>query len=51
MNHSRNARLVAALLAVAIALPLYARFEPKPGRPNFFSLDQEVQVGKRKAPR
>ncbi|MCU1311294.1 MAG: hypothetical protein JWO20_2419 [Candidatus Angelobacter sp.] len=45
MNHSRNARLVAALLAVAIALPLYARFEPKPGRPNFFSLDQEVQVG------
>jgi Zn-dependent protease with chaperone function len=49
MNHSRTSRLFAALLALAIALPLYARFDPKPGKPNFFSLDQEVQVGQQEA--
>jgi Zn-dependent protease with chaperone function len=49
MNHSRNAKITAALLAVAIALPLYARFNPKPASPNFFSLDQEVQAGQEEA--
>src|SRR5882757_3483449 len=38
-------KFAAIFLAIAIALPVYARFEPKPGKPNFFSLDQEVQLG------
>src|SRR3954471_25028726 len=49
MSHSRNSKLIAALIAIAIAVPLYARFNPKPASPNFFSLDQEVQAGQEEA--
>src|SRR4051812_25821608 len=52
MNNSRRPwmiRFVAALLTVAITIPSYARFNPKPASPNFFSTDQEVQMGQQEA--
>lgn len=42
-------RVTAAILAFAISVPLYARFNPKPASPNFFSVDQEVQAGQQEA--
>jgi Zn-dependent protease with chaperone function len=52
MTHQRTRLLkfAAVIVAVGIAAPtLYARFNPKPASPNFFSLDQEVQMGQQEA--
>ncbi len=40
-------RLTAVLTMVLVASQSgFARYQPKPGRPNFFSVEQEVQVGR-----
>lgn len=45
--HRNVSRCLAVSLAIMPAVPqaAFARYEPKPGRPNFFSLEQEVQLG------
>jgi hypothetical protein len=52
MNHqSLMSRSLAAILAITLFAPqtLFARYQPSPGRPNFFSLDQEVQIGQQES--
>src|SRR6266404_5433978 len=44
------AQVLAAALIFSLVIPdAFARYQPKPGRPNFFSLDQEVQLGQQEA--
>lgn len=43
-------KVLAVILAVMMTQPeLFARFNPKPASPNFYSLDQEVQAGQQAA--
>ncbi len=51
MRRRFHSRWLAVLLMAILIVPeaAFARYEPKPGRPNFFSLDQEVQLGQQEA--
>lgn len=49
-RRSMLVKVVAVVLAVNLAVPvLFARFNPKPASPNFYSLEQEVQAGQQAA--
>ncbi len=53
-THSRVKTAFLKAIAVMMALSLFApesfaRFDPKPASPNFYSLDQEVQAGQQAA--
>jgi Zn-dependent protease with chaperone function len=46
----RAVQLFAVAIIFSLIIPdAFARYQPKPGRPNFFSLDQEVQMGQQEA--
>lgn len=50
VSRSTFAKVIAVVLALNLAVPgLFARFNPKPASPNFFSLEQEVQAGQQGA--
>src|SRR4051812_37908621 len=45
-----SAKVLAVVLAISLFTPqLFARFNPKPASPNFYTLDQEVQLGQQAA--
>ena len=45
-----STKTLAIILALSLFAPeMFARFNPKPASPNFFSLNQEVQVGQQEA--
>src|SRR4051794_31728166 len=45
-----SAKVLAVVLAVSLFTPeLLARYNPKPASPNFYTLDQEVQLGQQAA--
>src|SRR5947209_20111140 len=47
---ARAAQVLTVALIFSLIMPdAFARYQPKPGRPNFFSLDQEVQMGQQEA--
>jgi len=47
---ARAVQVLAIALIFSLIIPdAFARYQPKPGRPNFFSLDQEVQLGQQEA--
>jgi hypothetical protein len=46
VSRSAFAKVIALILAFNLGVPgLFARVNPKPASPNFFSLEQEVQAG------
>src|SRR5438270_7732281 len=50
VRRSASSKLVALGLVLNLFTPsLFARFNPKPASPNFYSLDQEVQAGQQAA--
>src|SRR5437868_4725141 len=50
LPRARVVQFLAAVLIFSLIMPdAFARYQPKPGRPNFFSLDQEVQMGQQEA--
>jgi beta-barrel assembly-enhancing protease len=48
MRRKLHSRISAAVLVIALSSPqwAFARYNPKPASPNFFSVEQEVQAGK-----